>query len=61
MITFTVILTILIAVGICAAVILAIAGGAIAGVGLVFADVVIGLAPFVGIFLLIKWLLTKRV
>lgn len=35
-------------------------GTILGGVALIVLDVIIGIAPFVGVFLLVKWLMSKR-
>lgn len=54
-IAFTLVLLILIAVGG-----IAVLGTVLSGVALIVLDVIIGISPFVGLFLLIRWLLKKR-
>lgn len=60
MVTFCIIV-ITLAVMILAAVAgIAVVGTVLSGVALIVLDVIIGISPFVGLFLLIRWLLKKR-
>ena len=60
MITLTILLIVGATIGICAAIVLAIAAGCFAGIGLIVADICLGLSPFIAIGLIVRWLSGKK-
>lgn len=60
MITFTLICLVLAVLIVLAVGVIALLGGALSGVLLIVLDVVIGILPFVGAFMLVRWLLKRR-
>lgn len=60
MVTFCIIVITLAVMILTAVVGIAVVGTLFSGVVLIALDVIIGISPFVGLFLLIRWLLKKR-
>lgn len=60
MITFTALLFIFVIMAVIAAVGIAIAAGCLVGVGLIVVDIALGCAPFIAVFMVVKWATKKR-